>query len=150
MIEAIGAKRIAAALGVSQSNVYKWAEHRDDGPEVASNPVSRVVAVSRLAGDPTLVQWIAEQAGGFFVENPGQAESLESSAAASQARMVGEFSHLLAAVAGALDEQAVAALVSLMSRGEGTRIRREWEAVKRAGEKFVTAIEAQDNAAGDP
>ncbi|HYV36952.1 MAG TPA: hypothetical protein VE988_14695, partial [Gemmataceae bacterium] len=60
------AKQVAAALGLSLSMIYKWAEPDDGTGSGAANPLDRIDALIRCSGDTRLVQWVCERAGGFF------------------------------------------------------------------------------------
>src|SRR5215467_7422595 len=66
-----GAKNIAAEMGLSLSLIYKWAEPPDPAAgSGAVNPLDRIDTLQRRVGDPRLVQWICQRAGGFFIKNP--------------------------------------------------------------------------------
>ena len=65
-----GAKNIAGHLGVSLSLVYKWAQPRTDSGSGSRNPLDRVIELINSTRDPRIIEWICEQAGGYFVRNP--------------------------------------------------------------------------------
>src|SRR5437588_9931288 len=65
------AKQAASELGLSLSMIYKWAEPPDPASgSGAANPLDRIDALLRCTGDPRIVQWICQRAGGFFIKNP--------------------------------------------------------------------------------
>src|SRR4029450_3550183 len=63
-------KEIAARLGLSLSLVYKWAQPGEGRGSGVDNPLDRVAELIRLTGDPAIMQWLSQQAGGYFVKNP--------------------------------------------------------------------------------
>src|SRR5512135_446624 len=73
-VKDIGVKRVAAALGVSTSLVYKWCERSKnaDGSKGsgAENPLDRLATLVEITGDDRPVRWLAEAAHGFFARNP--------------------------------------------------------------------------------
>jgi hypothetical protein len=136
-----GAKAVAAELGVSLSLVYKWCEPRGDGPRDEQsgtrNPLDRVVELARVTGAPSLVPWICEKTGGFFVSNPpsANAASVEEGVVKNTQKMLSEFSDVLDRVCRAIADS------DGIDSSEAEGIRAEWEQLKSCGESFVMACE---------
>ncbi|MES2573022.1 MAG: hypothetical protein V4710_23570 [Verrucomicrobiota bacterium] len=61
------AKEVAAALGLSTSMIYKWAEPMGEGGSGTANPLDRIEQLLKLTGDRRLAEWVSERAGGFFI-----------------------------------------------------------------------------------
>ena len=99
----------------------------------ANNPLDRVGQLIRSTHDPRLAQWVAEQAGGFFIRNPaklphpGQLIPLTND-------IVQEFADMLATIAKASADNTI-------TKDEARIIRRRWEELKSVTEGFVKAAE---------
>src|SRR5687768_6714478 len=93
-----GVKAVAQALKVSPALVYKWceppAEADDPDQSGAKNPLDRVREMYQLTQDHRLINWLCQEAGGFFVRNPelADAKRSEESIFAESRRMLREFS----------------------------------------------------------
>jgi hypothetical protein len=135
----VGVKKLAKALSLAPSLIYRWFQQENNNqPPATSNPLWRVAQIYEITGDPSPIEWLCERAGGCFVENV----SLEPSNGDQQTKsFVNEFSDLLRAISVGLSEDRISALVALIDAEESDRIRKEWEALKRAGESFVIAAE---------
>ncbi len=65
-----GPKEVAAEMGLSLSLVYKWAQPNTDMGSGSRNPLDRVDQLRTLTGDSGIIEWLCQQAGGYFVRNP--------------------------------------------------------------------------------
>lgn len=138
-IDRVGAKRAAAAVNVSASLVYKWCEEPgEQGPASgARNPLDRLAALAECTGDESLVQWLCQQRGGYFVKNPEEPRCGMSAQYVSHTRqMLRDFSDLLEVMSASIADD------GRIDRREAERIRKEWEDLKQFGECFVHACEA--------
>lgn len=130
-LDALGAKQVAAELGVSSSLLYKWSEPSEDSG--AANPLDRVAQLSKATNDPRCVMWLCQEMAGVYVKNPsplgGKADVLQATQ-----RLLKEFSDLLLAVSLAWED-------SLVSAAEAARIRAEWDELKSIAETFVLSCE---------
>ena len=139
--ERVGAKRIARDLRVSQSLVYKWcqpsaANASAAGFSGARNPLDRVKALLVSTGDAELVEWLCEQAGGFFVRDPEVGgRRVDAEYIAHTQRIIEDFSNLLRVVSDAIADD------GKVDETESRRIRAEWQRLKQYGESFVHACE---------
>ena len=130
-------QRIADRMSLSPSTLYKWAESKDTGSASGiPNPLDRALDLYRATGDPRIIRWLCEQAGGFFVENvkDGEVESAPIRLAPATSKVVKQFADLLSTVAGAASD-------SKINLAEARRIRKEWENLKRVAEGYVKYCE---------
>ncbi len=128
-------KQIAADLGLSLSLIYKWAEPADDLGSGTANPLDRVAALIRSTDDPQIVQWICQEAGGFFIRNPKGLWPHPLLLVPATNQIVQDFADLLAVVAKAANDNHI-------TRTEAAAIRTRWEELKSATEGFVRCCEA--------
>jgi hypothetical protein len=134
VFENCSAKQIAADLDLSLSLVYKWAEPpTTDGPPTG-NPLERVAALYRCSKDERLLQWLCQQAGGFYIKNPKTHHAHPDFLIPATNQIVQEFADLLAVIA-------TAAADNRISGGEAKTIRARWEELKSVTETFVACCE---------
>jgi hypothetical protein len=134
VFQKVSPKHAAAELGLSLSMVYKWAEPPDQ-QSGAANPLDRVVALLRLSHDPRIVQWLCQQADGFFVRNPARHHAHPAHLVPAMNTVVQEFADLLSVVASASTDNQITA-------AEAKAIRARWEELKCVTEEFVSCCEA--------
>ena len=129
------AKQVAADLGLSLSMIYKWAEAPD--PELGSgavNPLDRIASLHRSTQDRRVVQWVCQQAGGFFILNPKTNKPHPSYLMPATNEIVQEFADLLAVIAAAAADNQI-------TQKEAVAIRARWEELKSVTEEFVVCCE---------
>lgn len=130
-----GAKNIAADLGLSLSLIYKWAEPPDaTAGSGAVNPLDRIDALQRRCGDPRIVQWICQRAGGFFIKNPKTNHPHPEFLIPATNEIIQEFADLLAVIAKAVADDQI-------TSDEAADIRGRWEELKSVTEGFVHCCE---------
>lgn len=135
LFQEISAKQVAAELGLSLSMIYKWAEPPQEGAGSGSaNPLDRIVTLQRLSGDARVVQWICEQAGGFFIRNPKATAPHPAFLVPAMNQIVQEFADLLSVVANAAADNQI-------TLDEAEQIRARWEQLKSVTEGFVVCCE---------
>jgi len=126
-------KEVSAAMELSTSMIYKWAQPRTGEGSGIENPLDRVEALYQTTGDHRLIQWLCQRAGGFFIQNPKNAPHPHFLIPATN-QIVQEFADLLQVVAAAAaDNQIVPA--------EAKQIRARWEELKSVTEGFVACCE---------
>lgn len=129
------AKQLAADMGLSLSLIYKWAEPPAAGAgSGAVNPLDRIEQLIRITDDQRIPQWVCQQAGGFFIENPAKAQQAFSLIPATN-QIVQEFADMLGVIATAATDQRI-------TPEEARKIRARWENLKSVTEGFVHAAEA--------
>jgi hypothetical protein len=137
-VKDVGVKRVAAALGVSTSLVYKWCErprNADGTPgSGAPNPLDRLALLVEITGDDRPVRWLAEAAKGFFTRNPSARPATGMGLLRQTQILVREFADLLESIEESLADGRI-------EPAEAESIRREWEQLKSAGEMLVVSCE---------
>ena len=137
-VKELGVKRVAAALGVSTSLVYKWCErprNADGSPgSGALNPLDRLATLIEVTGDDRPVRWLAENAHGFFVRNP-------SGKPASGLGLLGQTQVIVREFADVLESLEESLADGRIDPAEAQSIRHEWESLKSAGEMMVVSCE---------
>ena len=128
-------KQVSASLGLSLSMIYKWAEPGDTAAGSGStNPLDRIDALIQCTKDPSLVQWICQRAGGFFIRNPKTTHPHPSYLIPATNEIVQEFADLLAVVADAAHDNQI-------TQKESQQIRARWEKLKSVTETYVACCE---------
>lgn len=135
----IGVKALAARLNLSTALVYKWCQESpkdDPSGSGARNPLDRLKEITEATGDPRVINWLCNAAGGFFVENPNvtPGEAQEQLLATTQ-RMVMDFGELLATLSRSIEDD------GQISTMEAAHIRQAWEKLKTKAECFAVACE---------
>lgn len=129
------AKQVAADLDLSLSMIYKWAETPDPVKgSGATNPLDRITALYRSTQDRRLLQWICQQAGGFYIRNPKGGVPHPPSLVPATNEIVQEFADLLGIIAAASADNQI-------TRQEAASIRARWENLKSVTEEFVACCE---------
>jgi transposase len=134
VFEKTSPKEIAASLDLSLSLVYKWAEPPTPEGPPTGNPLERVAALYRSTQDDRLLQWLCEQAGGFYIHNPKTHHAHPDYLIPATNQIVQEFADLLAVIA-------TAAADNQISPKEAKTIRARWEDLKSVTETFVACCE---------
>jgi hypothetical protein len=134
VFEKCNPKQISAALDLSLSLVYKWAEPPTPNGPPTGNPLERVAALYRCTEDERMLQWLCQQAGGFFIKNPKTHHAHPDYLIPATNQIVQEFADLLAVVA-------TAAADNQISPKEAKTIRARWEELKSVTENFVACCE---------
>jgi hypothetical protein len=130
-------KEVAAALGVSLSLVYKWAQPNTELGSGSRNPLDRIMEVLRLTQDPRIIQWLCQSAGGYFVRNPKSSCKQGFEVVPSTNEIVQQFADLLSIITRA-------SLDNSITPDESEQIRRCWDNLKSFTEGFVKCCEEGD------
>jgi hypothetical protein len=133
-VDKLGAKKVAAELGVSLSLLYKWSEPA--GESGAANPLDRVAELCKVTDDPRPVSWLCQQMNGVFVKNPPPADAKPTKVDVLQQtqKLVTAFSEMLTAVATGWED-------AELTVAEAEKIRAEWDDLKSVAETFVVGCE---------
>ncbi len=127
-------KQAASELGLSLSMIYKWAEPPDQ-KSGATNPLDRVAGLVKFSNDPRIVQWLCQQAGGFFIKNPAANNPHPTFLVPAMNEVVQEFADLLSVMATAAGDNHI-------TSAEEKVIRARWEKLKSVTEGFVQSCES--------
>ena len=136
----VGAKVLAARLGLSTALVYKWCQppRSDEEPDAsgARNPLDRVRVILEITRDAGLVNWLCHKADGFYVPNahvpPGEQEERLLQVTH---RLVDDFGTLLSEISRSVEDDGE------ICRREARDIRQTWERLKSQAECFVVSCE---------
>ncbi|MDE0571295.1 MAG: hypothetical protein OSB44_11475 [Verrucomicrobiales bacterium] len=132
-----GIKKVASDVGVSTSLLYKWSQPPEAPGSGSKNPLDRMINLMKAANDPQMIDWICEQAGGYFVRNPDSTEESDYDVMPATNEIVSQFSALLSEISKAAQDNAIA-------NNESVRIRKVWNALKSFTEGFVKCCEEGD------
>ena len=133
VLKKTSAKQIASDLQLSLSLIYKWAELPEGDAAGANNPLDRVGQLIRSTKDVRIAQWVAAQAGGFYIRNPENLPPNQSLVPLTNG-IVQEFADMLATIA-------ISSSDSVITKEEAKKIRARWEELKSVTEGFVHAAE---------
>ncbi len=137
--ETIGVKALAARLNLSTALVYKWCQESmkdDPGSSGARNPLDRLKEIFDATKDERVINWMCNQAGGFFVKNPAtSADPYDTALLGVTQRMVVDFGAMLSAVSRSIEND------GQITPDEADHIRQAWENLKTNAERFVIACE---------
>lgn len=121
---------IARRLGVSPSLLYKWREAPAEGSG-QPNPLDRAVGLMAATGDPRIIEWLCQRAGGRYESESGAAEPDLGRAANA---LVRDFGLLIADVVGAAEDRRIDA-------DESRALRARWDRLRTRAETFVRTCE---------
>ena len=135
-VTGIGAKAVAGEMSLSTSLIYKWCED-SAGPEAAGadKPLDRIARICSLTGDVGPIEWLSQQADGFFVKNTDPTAEKRLPLLQVTQRILSEFTDMLGEVSSSVEND------GRSDEGEAERIRAEWEDLKSISESFVVACE---------
>ena len=135
-IEKTGAKTIAAEMGLSESMIYKWAQGTEgDFPSGARNPLDRIREFMKITSSTSPLEWLCEEAGGFFVLNPHEEHFSKTDVLQITPQILKEFSEMLEEVSVSISNDGI------IDEKETARIRSKWEDLKKITEHFVVSCE---------
>jgi hypothetical protein len=138
LLQHANAKQLAAAMGLSASMIYKWAEPSTAGGSGTPNPLDRVEQLARHTDGPRVAQWVCERANGYYVKNPGvKSDQHEQSLVTATHGIVQEFADMISAIATAATDNSI-------TDAEASAIRTRWQQLKSETEEFVCCCEKGD------
>jgi hypothetical protein len=132
-VQSIGVKSIAYDMGLSASLLYKWLQSEHNSG-TAINPLDRVMELHQLTGNDNLIQWICNNAGGFFVKNIQVKGEHGKQLFECTQSILKEFSEMLTAITESNEDGKV-------TNQEAETIRKEWEDLKSVTESFIVSCE---------
>jgi len=92
----LGNKHLAAEMKVSPKLFQKWTQPVGPAHDGRVNPAERVLQITQITGDPRVLEWICEQAGGRFVRG----RELRALACAECERRIAELKAVMKIEAG--------------------------------------------------
>lgn len=132
-VQSIGVKSIAYDMGLSASLLYKWLQSEHNSG-TAINPLDRVIELHKLTNDDCLIQWICNNAGGFFVKNIQVKGEHGKQLFECTQSILKEFSEMLTAITESNAD-------GVVTKQEAEDIRKEWEDLKSVTESFIVSCE---------
>jgi hypothetical protein len=135
--EKVSPKEVARALGVSLSLVYKWAQPPGLGKTGGiPNPLDRAESLMHVTKHVSLIKWLCQRFGGFFVKNPRTGDEPKELVPATN-EIVQQFADLLSAISDGAEDHRI-------TKTETRLIRKHWDELKTVTEGFVRACEDGD------
>jgi hypothetical protein len=132
----VGVKSVAVDMGLSSAMVYRWCEDsKPDDASGAKNPLDRLSMIYELTQDSRPIEWLCQQANGFFVQNPVAQSTFSSPVFEATQRMLKEFSDVLQGVNSSMKDD------GKIDGDEAAKLRSEWEDLKSIAESFIIACE---------
>lgn len=132
----LGVKSVASDLGLSTSLIYKWCQPSEaEDASGADNPLDRLAKMVELTADTGPVEWLCQQADGYFVPNVASEDIDKIPLLHMTRRIVREFSELLDVLTESIEND------GKIDADESVKIRKEWEQLKSSAESFVSGCE---------
>ena len=130
-------KALAADLGVSLSLVYKWAQDQSELGSGSRNPLDRLKAIIDSTGDLTILRWLCEESGGYYVTNPPSHCEQGYQVLPATSEILTKFSSMINKISEAAQDQSI-------TEDEAEEIRELWDILKGFTEGFVRCCEEGD------
>jgi hypothetical protein len=138
VVEGVGTKRVASDLRVSTSLVYKWCSPPGDDDDMsgARNPLDRLMQLCESTGDRRPVEWLCQNAGGYFVESSGEEpHEIDAEYLRRTQTLLRDFSSLLQVMSDSIANE------GRIDDREARQIRMHWQKLQSQGEGFVRSCE---------
>lgn len=138
-VDKVGVKKVAAALDVSTSLVYKWCQppKNPDSPDASgvTNPLDRLLRIFELTTDLDLLHFLCRSAGGYFTPNPEAHSVAEASFIKETVEILTEFASLMRGAENSLSDD------GKIDEDEAAVLRKNWDRLKSRLEHFVGCCE---------
>lgn len=138
-VDRAGPKRVARALDISLSLVYKWTQpaRTKENPAAsgARNPLDKLLTIFELSQDLELVHFICQAARGYYTPNPVPEGSSRINFVTETVTALNDFADMLQFAEKSLTND------GSIDDLEAQRLRRQWNRLKGRLEHFVTSCE---------
>lgn len=138
-IDRAGPKRVAQALDVSLSLVYKWtqAPRTKDSPQAsgARNPLDKLVTIFSLSDDLDLIHFVCRVAQGFYTPNPQLRQPTRLRFVTATVAALNDFADMMQFAEKSLTND------GKIDVAESKKLRKQWDRLKSRLEHFVVACE---------
>ncbi|MCL4730715.1 MAG: hypothetical protein KJ044_09820, partial [Planctomycetes bacterium] len=146
-VERAGPKRVARALDVSLSLVYKWTQpprtKRNPTASGARNPLDKLVTIFSLSQDLEIVHFLCRIARGYYPSHPQHGGKPEPNFVSATVSALNDFADMLQYAEKSLTNDGA------IDENEAGKLRRQWDKLKGRLEQFIVACEeGQFNLAG--
>lgn len=146
-VERAGPKRVARALDVSLSLVYKWTQpprtKRNPTASGARNPLDKLITIFSLSQDLEIIHFLCQIARGYYTSNPTRGTKPEQNFVSATVSSLNDFADLLQYAEKSLTNDGA------IDESEAVKLRRQWDKLKGRLEQFIVSCEeGQFNASG--
>ena len=114
--------------------LYQWAKPPENGGK--TNPLDRVVELTKISGDTQLVEWLCEQAGGIFLRNLDMGSKDRPYLGRSTTEAIKLLTEMIQILVQSYEDHVV-------TMEEAAKIRDRWEQLKLQLEAYVVCCEKQ-------
>lgn len=138
-VDRAGPKRVARALDVSLSLVYKWTQpprtKKNPSASGARNPLDKLVTIFHLSEDLEVIQFLCRIAQGYYTANPRTGSHATTTFVSATVAALNEFADLLQTAEKSFSDDGV------IDEGESRVLRKNWDKLKGRLEHFIVACE---------
>lgn len=138
-VDRAGPKRVARALDVSLSLVYKWTQpprtKQNPGASGARNPLDKLVTIFHLSEDLEVIQFLCRIARGYYTANPQTGTSTTTTFVSATVAALNDFADLLQMAERSFSDDGV------IDEDESRLLRKNWDKLKGRLEHFIVACE---------
>ncbi|MCC6573469.1 MAG: hypothetical protein IT462_06725 [Planctomycetes bacterium] len=138
-VDRAGPKRVARALDISLSLVYKWTQparsKANPAASGARNPLDKLIAIFDLSQDLELIHFLCRIARGYYTPNPKPKGQTRVSFVSETVNALNDFADMLQFAEKALTND------GRIDPMESAKLRGHWDQLKGRLEHFVLACE---------
>ncbi|MCA8918314.1 MAG: hypothetical protein KDB32_04495 [Planctomycetes bacterium] len=138
-VDRAGPKRVARALDVSLSLVYKWTQpprtKKNPAASGARNPLDKLVTIFHLSEDIEVIQFLCRIARGYYTSNPMLQGKVGHSFVTATVGALNEFADLMQLAEKSLTDD------GRIDESEAKNLRKDWDRLKGRLEHFIVACE---------
>jgi hypothetical protein len=138
-IDRAGPKRVARALDVSLSLVYKWTQpartKQNPGASGARNPLDKLLAIFELSQDLEVIHFLCHRARGYYTPNPHGKATTRLSFVSATVQSLNDFAEMLQFAEKSLTND------GRIDQRESHRLRKQWDRLKGRLEQFIISCE---------
>jgi hypothetical protein len=138
-VDRAGPKRVARALDISLSLVYKWTQpaRTKENPAAsgARNPLDKLLVIFELSQDLELIHFICDIARGYYTPNPVAVGTSRINFVTETVTALNDFADMLQFAEKSLTND------GRIDDLEAQRLRQQWNRLKGRLEHFVTSCE---------
>jgi hypothetical protein len=138
-VDRAGPKRVARALDVSLSLVYKWTQpprtKKNPSASGARNPLDKLVTIFHLSDDLEMVQFLCRIARGYYTANPKLKGRVGQSFVTATVTALNEFADLMQLAEKSLTDD------GRIDEDESKKLRKNWDHLKGRLEHFIVGCE---------
>jgi hypothetical protein len=138
-VDRAGPKRVARALDISLSLVYKWTQpprtKKNPAASGARNPLDKLVTIFHLSQDLEMIQFLCRVAKGYYTSNPDAELHGNRNFVTATVRALNDFADLLHHAEKSLTDDGI------IDDEESRELRAMWDKLKGQLERFIVSCE---------